>query len=135
MPRSLHELHQERGPLARPPRGFDFCQQAGEATIRPLVFSHSQPAIGSAVKGAPPLGTAYRGDGAVTDGRESATMNGTRCCIRPLIKCTSRPSRSSLATTTGQPLSTLRYCKNYKTLQTEYFVVQPGIKVAVITNT
>ena len=28
-------------------------------------------------------------------------MNGTRCAISPLMKCTSRDKRSSLATTTG----------------------------------
>ena len=31
----------------------------------------------------------------------SVTMNGTRCYIRPLMKCTSRLSRSSLETTIG----------------------------------
>ena len=31
----------------------------------------------------------------------SATMNGTRCAIRPAMKATSRDRRSSLATTTG----------------------------------
>jgi hypothetical protein len=33
-----------------------------------------------------------------TLGPSSATMNGTRCAIRPLIKCTSRDRRSTFAT-------------------------------------
>ena len=38
----------------------------------------------------------------------SATMNGTRCAIRPAMKATSRESRSSLATMIGQPWRSAR---------------------------
>src|SRR5271166_5442044 len=36
-----------------------------------------------------------------TSAPSSATRNGTRCAMRPLMKCTSRERRSNFATTTG----------------------------------